>query len=462
MLAIYDLLKRYVKGREVAVASVVGLVCLCVPVQMASQTWDDHDRSGRYTCRDFGQNYLMSLSDTGNPIVFTNGDNDTFPLWYNQDVEGVRTDARVCNLSYLQTDWYIDQMRRPAYDSPSVPISWPRLDYCSGTNDYVKVDPSLKDDILLYYKSFPEDAAKEFGGHPFELKNALRYFARSNDPQMHVIPTDTLFVTIDKDAVRRSGMMMPYDSIPDRMVISLKGHRALYKGELMMLEMLANSNWTRPLYVATTVGSDNYLNLGNNFIQEGLVCRITPFHLDDDNNSSVMDTERTYDLVMNHFRYGGVDKPGVYLDETVMRMCFTHRNLMATLAANLAEEGKMDKAVNVLRLCERMFPECNVPYSYRSGIVQVALTYLKAGCKNDAKRVMLKALNNTAEYVRYYLQLPESKFGMYDRDTYLCLYFMRDMVSVIQEIDKPLGDKWHKTFLSYYTKYNMRESVDAE
>ncbi len=104
---------------------------------MASQTWDDHDRSNRYTCRDFGQNYLMSLQEKGNPIIFTNGDNDTFPLWYNQEVEGVGTDARVCNLSYLQTDWYIDQMMRPAYNSPSVPITWPRLDFCSGTNEYV-------------------------------------------------------------------------------------------------------------------------------------------------------------------------------------------------------------------------------------------------------------------------------------------------------------------------------------
>ena len=120
---------------------------------MASQTWDDHDRSGRYTCRDFGQNYLMSMQDKGNPIIFTNGDNDTFPLWYNQEVEGARTDARVCNLSYLQTDWYIDQMCRQAYNSPSVPITWPRLDYCSGTNEYVEVVPELKQQILDFYKT---------------------------------------------------------------------------------------------------------------------------------------------------------------------------------------------------------------------------------------------------------------------------------------------------------------------
>jgi hypothetical protein len=133
VLALYDMLKKKLKTNDVALASVLGVACLLVPVQMASQTWDDHDRSGRYTCRDFGQNYLMTLQDKGYPIIFTNGDNDTFPLWYNQETEGFRTDARVCNLSYLQTDWYIDQMKRPAYDSPSVPITWPRLDFCSGS-----------------------------------------------------------------------------------------------------------------------------------------------------------------------------------------------------------------------------------------------------------------------------------------------------------------------------------------
>lgn len=163
----------------------------------------------------------MSLQDEGNPIIFTNGDNDTFPLWYNQDVEGVRTDARVCNLSYLQTDWYIDQMRRPAYDSPSVPISWSRLEYCSGTNEYVSIDPEMKQAVLDFYAEDPETAKKQFGDDPFELKNILKYWVRSKNPDLHVIPTDVIYMTIDKEAVRKSGMMMATDSIPDRMTISL-------------------------------------------------------------------------------------------------------------------------------------------------------------------------------------------------------------------------------------------------
>ena len=192
--AIIDLLKR-LNINGTAVSAIVSILCLLVPIQMASQTWDDHDRSGRYTCRDFGQNYLMSMQDKGNPIIFTNGDNDTFPLWYNQEVEGARTDARVCNLSYLQTDWYIDQMCRQAYNSPSVPITWPRLDYCSGTNEYVEVVPELKQQILDFYKTNPKEAKATLGDNPFEVKNVLKHWVRDGKDDMHVIPTDTLYLT---------------------------------------------------------------------------------------------------------------------------------------------------------------------------------------------------------------------------------------------------------------------------
>ena len=198
--AIINWLERKLKKESVVLAGVIGLVGLFVPIQMASQTWDDHDRSDRYCCRDFGQNYLMTLQEKGNPIIFTNGDNDTFPLWYNQDTEGVRTDARVCNLSYLQTDWYIDQMVRPAYDSPSLPITWNRLEYCAGTNEYVQVDPSLKSQVLELYRQSPEEAKKQFGDEPFELKNILKNWVRSSVKDFHVIPTDTVYVTIDNDA----------------------------------------------------------------------------------------------------------------------------------------------------------------------------------------------------------------------------------------------------------------------
>ena len=321
---------------------------------MVSQTWDDHDRSGRYTCRDFGQNYLNSVPDKGNPILFTNGDNDTFPLWYNQETEGVRTDVRVCNLSYLQTDWYIDQMRRPAYDSPSVPIDWERIDYVSGHNEAVYVRPEAMETINNYYKQNPEEAKKEFGDNPYELKNILKYWVRNpKDSELQMIPTDSLVIKLDKEAIKRSGMMTP-DSIPDYMHISLKGKRVLYKSELMMLEMLANTNWERPLYMAITVGSDNHLNLTNNFLQEGLAYRITPF--DNTKTGRRVDSEKMYENLMKKFKFGGIDNPDIYLDETTLRMCDTHRRMFVVLASQLIREGKNDKALEVLDYCEKSNP----------------------------------------------------------------------------------------------------------
>ena len=455
VLAIYDMLKKKLKGNDVAVAGVVGVVCLLVPIQMASQTWDDHDRSGRYTCRDFGQNYLMTLQDKGNPIIFTNGDNDTFPLWYNQETEGVRTDARVCNLSYLQTDWYIDQMKRPAYDSPSVPITWPRIDFCSGTNDYIEVRPAMKQQLLDFYREYPKEARAAFGDEPFEVKNIMKYWVRSKDNDTHVIPTDTLYITIDKEAVRRSGMMMASDTIPDRMVISLAGKRAIYKNDMMMLEMLAQCNWERPLYVATTVGSDNYMNLGDNFVQEGLAYRITPFNTKAPGAKN-FDTEKVYNNVMNRFKWGGLDKPGLYIDETVMRMCYTHRHLLAQLAMQLIAEGQNAKAEKVLRKAEKVLPEYNVPYTFMSGAADMARAYALIGKKADAARILNKVWADAKSYADYYLQLTGSRFMMSQNDVLRQLYIMQNIADITQACDRSLADQRLKTVNALYAVYQAK------
>ena len=455
VLAIYDILKKKLKGNDVAVAGVVGVACLLVPIQMASQTWDDHDRSGRYTCRDFGQNYLMTLQDKGNPIIFTNGDNDTFPLWYNQETEGVRTDARVCNLSYLQTDWYIDQMKRPAYDSPSVPITWPRIDFCSGTNDYIEVRPAMKQQLLDFYREYPKEARAAFGDEPFEVKNIMKYWVRSKDNDTHVIPTDTLYITIDKEAVRRSGMMMASDTIPDRMVISLAGKRAIYKNDMMMLEMLAQCNWERPLYVATTVGSDNYMNLGDNFVQEGLAYRITPFNTKAPGAKN-FDTEKVYNNVMNRFKWGGLDKPGLYIDETVMRMCYTHRHLLAQLAMQLIADGQNAKAEKVLRKAEKVLPEYNVPYTFLSGAADMARAYALIGKKADAARILNKVWADAKSYADYYLQLTGSRFMMSQNDVLRQLYIMQNIADITQACDHSLADQRLKTVNALYAVYQAK------
>ena len=455
VLAIIDLLKKKAKLSGTAISAIVAVITLLVPIQMASQTWDDHDRSNRYTCRDFGQNYLMSLQEKGNPIIFTNGDNDTFPLWYNQEVEGVGTDARVCNLSYLQTDWYIDQMKRPAYNSPSVPITWPRLDFCSGTNEYVTVEPGAKQQIIEFYKQNPEAAKKQFGDEPFELKNVLKYWVRSKNPDLHIIPTDTLYVTIDKEAVKKSGMMMASDTIPDKMVISLAGKTALYKGDLMMLEMIAQCNWVRPIYVALTVGEDNYMNLGDNFVQEGLVNRITPFTTNKPGAKN-FDTEKAYHNIMTRFKFGNLKQKGLYIDETTMRMCYTHRRLLAQTALQLLSEHKNKKAIDILKKADVEIPDYNVPIDYMSGGLDMARGWILAGQKQKAAEYVGKVWKTASQYLSYYLSLDANRFAQAQNDCIRQIMIMQSTCEVASMVDQKTAKKYEDQLNKLYTLYHGR------
>jgi len=440
--ALIEMVKRIVRSEKLApaIAAIVGILCLLVPIQMASQTWDDHDRSGRYTCRDFGQNYLMSMQEEGNPIIFTNGDNDTFPLWYNQDTEGVRTDARVCNLSYLQTDWYIDQMKRPAYDSPGLPITWSRLEYCSGTNESVQVDARLKQEVLKLYEQDPVGARRSFGDKPFELKNILKYWVRSKNKDLQVIPTDTVYMTIDKAAVRRSGMLLQGDSIPDRMVISLKGLSYVDKSKLMMLELIAQSNWERPIYVAYTVGQENYMNLGDNFVQEGLANRITPFTTNIDGQPvpgmTDFDTEKTYHNVMERFKFGNINADDIYIDETVMRMCYTHRRLMVKLAMQLALEHKDEQALEVLDRCQEEIPSRNVPHDFQSSSSDMARVYAALGQKEKARDILDEMWLKSGQYILYYCSLKGQKFKNGEQACRLHFYIMQSLLDIAEDVDK--------------------------
>ena len=396
-------LQRLFKNEKLCAA--LSVLCVLIPIQMAGQTWDDHDRSGRYTCRDFGQNYLQSLQAEGNPIIYTNGDNDTFPLWYAQETEGFRTDTRVCNLSYLQTDWYIDQMKRPAYDSPAVPIHWKRIQYVAGTREGVRVRPGTLEQAIEYYqKNNPEGMAEALGENPYELKNIIDKWVLNDNPDLQIIPTDSIVLTIDKEAVRRSGMMMADDSIPDVMHISLKGKGAVYKSEMMMYEMLAQCNWERPLYVSFTVGPSCYGNLGDNFVQEGLANRITPFNTKKSGKN--IDTEKMYDNLMNRFKFGGLkENPDVYLDETTMRMCYTHRRMFSQLISRLIEEGKTDKARQALDYVEEVLPTTLVPHYFGSGSLDLARAWIALGEKEKAENILIPMANSSCEYIDWYLSM---------------------------------------------------------
>ena len=467
---IIKLLRDYAKMQELPAAILVSALCLLVPIQMAGQTWDDHDRSGRYVARDFGQNYLMSLQESGNPIIFTNGDNDTFPLWYNQETEGFRTDARTCNLSYLQTDWYIDQMKRPAYDSPSLPITWDRVEYVEGTNEYIQIRPEIKKTIDALYAQAdssgnPEalqNIHNEFGEDPYELKNILKYWVRSDKEGLHVIPTDSIVIKIDKEAIRRSGMKIPEalgDSIPDHMNILLRDDngnpkRALYKSELMMLEMLANANWERPMYMAITVGRENQLGMDKHFVQEGLASRFTPFETK--KLGATIDSEKMYDNLMNKFKFGGIDKPGIYIDENVMRMCYTHRRVFAQLIEQLMKERQKDKALAALDYAEKMIPAYNVPYDWQNGAVQMAEAYYQLGQTEKADKIMDALANKAIEYMTWYLSLDDSQFFVSTREFEYHIALLNEELKLMEKYKSKLSENYSGKLDELYGMYISR------
>ena len=213
-----------------------------------------------------------------------------------------------------------------------------------------------------------------------------------------IFPTENLQITIDKEAVRRSGMKILGDSIPDVMNISLEGRAAIYKSEVMMLEMLANANWERPMYVAVTVVESAYGSLGNNFIQEGLVNRITPF----ETGGNVVDTDKMYDNLMHKFKFGGIDKPGVYLDETVMRMCWTHRRMFAQLVSELIKEEKTQRALEVLKYAEKVMPTASVPHSLSSGSDELARGWAALGQYDKAMKIADEMKVNGKQYIDWY------------------------------------------------------------
>ena len=431
---IATLLQRLLRNETLCAA--LSCLCLLIPIQMAGQTWDDHDRSGRYTCRDFGQNYLQTLDQTHYPIIFTNGDNDTFPLCYCVETEGIRTDARVCNLSYLQTDWYIDQMKRPAYDSPAVPIHWNRLQYVAGTREGIPVRAGTLEQVIDYYKNDPATMREMLGDNPYELRNIIDKWILNPNPDLQIFPTDSVVITVDKEAVRRSGMMIAGDSIPDVMHISLKGKRAVYKSEMMMYEMLDQCNWERPLYVAVTVGKDNYGSLGNNFVQEGLAYRITPFNTKASGKN--LDTEKMYDNMMNRFRFGGLDNPDVYLDETVTRMCYTHRRMFSMLATRLMDEGKADSAFQVVQRVEKVIPPATLPHSYNSGSMDLARVWERLGQKSKVEEIVMPIGKTACEYIEWYLAMPSKMLIANDEE---CMYYMYQLHAVADILQRIGSDK---------------------
>lgn len=396
--ALFDTLQEQAKmnGKMAAIAST--LICLlAVPTLMAKEGWDDHDRSDRYTARDLAKAYLDSCAP--NAILFTNGDNDTFPLWYVQEVEGHRTDVRVINLSLLNTDWYIEQMDRKAYDSERAPFSLDPIDYKQGTRDYLPVVNMNKKDVFVDIKKVINFISDDANRRVFGADKLMNYF-----------PTNKFSLKVDKQKVLAAGIVpdAKKNQVVNEINWSIKKNYILKK-DMMIMDILANFNWERPVYFAITTGNAAYIGLEKYFQLEGLAYRLVPFEGNSfDGQTGYVNTDIMYENLMTKFEYGNMDDPSVYMDENNRRMCMNLRNNFARLAEALFREGKKDKAVEVLDRCIATMPNENIPYNFF--ILPAVESYYKMGEYDKANEIVKILLTMYTQESDYYFALDNERF----------------------------------------------------
>ena len=441
------------------IACVMGIL---VPVQMVSQTWDDHDRSGRYTARDFGKNYLSSLDE--NAIIFTNGDNDTFPLWYAQEVEGYRTDVRVVNLSYLTTDWYVNQIRIPSYDAPAIEVSAPASVYAHGKrqfNYFLEPDSSKVNALAALKALYQPDATNNMWGVPeFHYPN--------------------MYIPVDAEAAVKAGRVAPEEkeAVAEYIDVNMlndgytKGDGGMSLSKVISLDMIATSiknGWNRPVYFAMTVPERYYLGLSPYLRATGLTLEVSPIFTS--GYSTAVNTDKMYRNVTERFQWGGLDKvtspDDIYLDETVRRMVTTHRSAMLDLATSLYNEGidaedmgisgaadtlkaaeyaadRYSKALVILDMIQEKLPVAASPYSIQIG-EQIGELYLRLGSVTGREDVTGKGLDvledeirKYGQYIRYFQSLSPWQYSTLPRaDRYINdTYF----VSLIQTYAGGGGD----------------------
>ncbi len=380
-----------VKNQNI-LASLVLVLSLPVPLIMASENWDDHDRSGRYVARDFAANYLNSCEK--NAVIFTNGDNDTFPLWYAQEVEGIRTDVRVINLSYLSADWYIEQMERKAYDSKPIKMTLSREKYRQG-----------KRDIVLLF-----DRVEGY----VDLKEAIEFLANDESQPLslpgipepnYYIPQHKFKMQADSSLVFHNGTIKPEMAekyLPEMRWEILQHY--LIKNHLMALDFLSANAWQRPFYYAVTVGDENYINLGGFFEMSGLAYRIVPAMTTDNiSYAGGINTEVMFNNMMNKFTWGGLENDNVYLDENCTRMLSNMRHNFSNLSEALLLKGKKDSAKIALDKCMELIPNHRLPFDvYMLSMVE---TYYRLNEQEKAQDLANKILENTYQDLDYFISL---------------------------------------------------------
>jgi len=430
VLAIYEFLSKKL-GKWLSVGLTTTTLLIMVPGVMAQQNWDDHDRSGRYTARDLAYNYLKSCAP--NAILFTNGDNDTFPLWYLQEVEGVRTDVRVINLMLLNTDWHIKQSRRKAYESERLPITIPQEKYTEGTNNIIFLTDQVKDrfvdiqDVIRFVSS--EDDRTKVRSQSGEL--------------MDYIPTKNFSLKVNKEFVLANNIVD--SSLSDRILPEINwsiNKRYLTKSELVVMDILANNNWKRPIYFLST--GEGTLGLENYMQQEGYAYRLVPIMTQqaDYFNIGRMDTDVQYNKLMNEFRYGRMNEPDVYMGHFDLRtlQVIRLRNRFTQLADFLLIEGKKDSAIAVLDRCEQLMPPSKVPYDFF--VFDLISGYYKAGVQAKGKNILEVYAKQTTQELVYYKSLRKRFKESVDSEMQRSLAIMDRLAAIaLQFNEKELSDQ---------------------
>jgi len=443
-LAIPQLVEWLGKFLSTRIALIIAFVVgLSVVTLMAQQGWDDHDRSGRYTSLAIAENYLNSCAP--NAILFTNGDNDTFPLWYAQEVEGIRTDVRVINLSLLNTEWFIDQMKRKAYLSDPVPFSLTKDKYRQGNHDvtYLFEDEALKNtyvDVKALFGILAQDDSR--------LK-----MQTSQIGTIDYFPTKKFMVTYDSAAVVASGAITP------RMMGRLDTIRWEYKGQaiekanLMILDLLATNNWKRPVYFVSTTGADTYIGLDNYLHLEGLAYRLLPVKaVSSDQQTGQVNTDVMYDNVMNRFKWGNMNKPGVYIDEANARMIMNMRGMFGRLADALILEGKKDSARRVVERCFEIMPESVAAYDFFT--VSLIDPLYRIGETAKANALASKILKNTDEKLTHMFSFPEKDLKPMDMNIQEGIFAIQRIGLAVKNANqKALIDQAEPLMKKYYDLY---------
>ena len=429
---------------EKIAAPVAGLLCfLAVPVIMGAENWDDHDRSGRYLARDVAFDSLNSCAPDA--ILFTNGDNDTFPLWYAQEVEGKRTDIRVCNLMLLNTDWYIGQMKNRAYGSAPLPVTLPVKKYYDGINNQVFIVEKTKD--------------------PVDISTIIDYVKSDNKGTkvqvsateiLDVIPSRTIRIPVDKAKVLASGAVKPEDA--DKIVpyidIKLKGNSIL-KSQLIVMDILAHNNWERPVYFVTGYHNDA-LGLEEYFQLEGLAFRLVPIKSQNKNwlDYGRIDTDILYENMIKKFVWVGANKKGVDIDYNHKRTIIVVKARLnyARLAKALSVEGKIEKAIETLNYCMEALPLETIPYDpYMADIIEA---YFAAGDTEKAIKMTKAFCDYYYERLDYYLKQKPFIVNSAEFEIQTAIQYTSRVANACTANGKPeMGEEITKKLEGYYANY---------